>query len=199
MEMPTTIPPRSRLGSVLGGMVCAGLLLAVSAGSTERHTEKPRDVMAGYLGQFPAYVEWPTNTFGSATEPWRIGILGADTFGEELQKLLQGRQVAGRGFEIRRATKLPELPPCEIIFIAGKDAKEIRKILKQLGSRPVLTVSEHDNFLALGGMIQLQTRDTVRMLIDLDHAHAAKLRIRCKLLEVASEVNENGGRRILRK
>ncbi len=184
---------------MLGGIICAWLCWAGAAGGADLLTTKPHDVMACYLGQFPAYVEWPTNTSVAAATPWRIGILGSDPFGEVLEKVVQDRKVAGRSFEICRAAKLPDLPPCEIIFIAGKDANEIKKILQQLGSQPVLTVSDYDHFLALGGIIQLQTRDTVRMLINLDAARSAKLKIRGTLLEVASEATENGGRRILRK
>lgn len=196
MNMLTPAHLRRCVRSVCGGLVCAGALLAVGA---EPPTNDRHDEMAGYLGQLPAYVEWPTNTLVKPGQPWRIGILGPDPFGEGLKKVLHDRQVAGRSFEIRHAAKLPDLPACDIIFIAGKDASEIKKILKQLGSRPVLTVSEHENFLALGGILQLQTRDAVRLLINLDHAHAARLKIPGKLLEVVSEVTENGRRRILKK
>jgi lysophospholipid acyltransferase (LPLAT)-like uncharacterized protein len=101
--------------------------------------------------------------------------------------------------EIWHAAKFPDLPPCEIIFIAGKDADQIKKIIQELGSRPVLTVSEHDNFLTLGGILQLQKRDNVRILINLDRARAVNLKIPIGLVELASEVIEDGGRRIIKK
>jgi hypothetical protein len=190
---------RLRAGSAFGGIVCALSLLVGLAGGEELHTSNPHAVMANYLRVLPAYVEWPTNTFATPEEPWRIGILGADPFGELLEKALRDRQVGGRGFEIWHATRLADLPPCEIIFIAGKDADEIKEIMRALDSRPVLTVSEHDNFLALGGIIELQARATVRMSINLDHARAAHLKIPRKMLEVASEVIENGGCRRLKE
>jgi hypothetical protein len=198
MEFFRPTRPRSQPGFP-GRRVIGALLLALACGGAELHTRKPHEVMANDLRLLPAYVEWPADTFAGPEEPWRIGILGTDPFGESLEKLLHDHKVAGHGFEIWHAGKLPDLPPCEIIFIAGKDAGEIKKIMHQLGSRPVLTVSEHENFLMLGGIIQLQTRDTVRILIDLDHARAAQLKIPAKLLEVASEVIENGGRRVIKK
>ena len=199
MEFPKPISPRLRASFALGGIVFMLSLLMGLAGGEELHTRNPHEVMANYLRVLPAYVEWPTNTFASPDEPWRIGILGTDPFGELLEKTLRDRQVAGRGFEIWHATELANLPKCEIIFIAGKDADDIKEILRALDSRPVLTVSEHDNFLTLGGIIELQARDTVRMAINLDHAQAAHLKIPRKMLEVASEVIENGGRRKLEK
>jgi hypothetical protein len=199
MEILTPARPRRRLGSVLGGIIWLASLLAGMAGGAEPHSPTPHEIMADYLRVLPAYVDWPTNTFATPEEPWRIGILGTDPFGEALEKSLDDHPVAGRGFEVWHAATLAGLPPCEIIFIAGRDAKEIKKILQELGSRPVLTVSEHDNFPALGGMIQLQGRKPVRMVINLDGARAAGLKIRGRILEVASEVIENGGQRTLKK
>jgi hypothetical protein len=196
--MSTPAHQPSRPVAILGGNFCALTLLTGLARSEALHTGDPHEVMAGYLRALPAYVQWPTNTFATPEEPWHIGILGLDPFGGMLETILHDRQAAGRGFEIWHATKLKDLPPCEIIFIAGKDAEEIKIILKQLGSRPVLTVSDHDNFLVLGGIIQLQARATVRMAINLDRARAAQLTIPGKMLEVASEVIENGERRILK-
>lgn len=190
---------RTRPGTALGGILAALGLLAGLARGGELHTSDPHKVMAGYLRALPAHVEWPTNTFALPEEPWRIGILGPDPFAGMLEKTLHDRQAAGRGFDLWHAAKLEDLPPCEIIFIAGKDAEQIKAILKRLASRPVLTVSEHDDFLVLGGIIQLQSRDTVRMLINLDRARDAGLKIPISVVELASEVIENGERRILKK
>ena len=180
-------------------MVWAGLLLTARAAGVDLHSRNPHEVMAGYLQTLPAYVEWPTNTFASPEEPWRIGVLGINPFGERLEKNVRGQIIRGRSLEIWHAAKLSNLPPCEIIFIAGKDADELKKILQELGSRPVLTVGEHDNFLTLGGMIQLRGRDPVQILIDLDHIRTAHLKVPGKLLEVASEVIENGSIRTIKK
>ena len=56
-------------------------------------------------------------------------------------------------------------------------------------------MGEHDDFLALGGIVQLHTGDTVKIFINLDRARAAHLTIPKRMLEVASEVIESGARR----
>jgi hypothetical protein len=198
MENLKPATQRLRPGSALGGLVCALLLLARAAGGADLHTSNPHEVMAGYLRALPAYVHWPTNTLATPEQPWRIGILGADPFGDVLETTLRDRQAAGRGFDIARALKLKDLPPCEILFIAIKDEDELKKIFDELGSRPVLTVGEHDDFLTLGGIVQLQTRDTVKIFINLDRARAAQLEIPKRMLDVASGVIENGVRRKLK-
>jgi hypothetical protein len=198
MELTKPASQRLRIGIIFVVTAVAALLPERTA-SAELHSRNPDDIMAGYLQNFPAYVEWPTNTFAGPEEPWRIGILGINPFGELLENNLRGQTIRGRPLEIWHAAKLSSLPPCEIIFIAGKDADELKRILHELGSRPVLTVSKHNDFLTLGGMIQLRGRDPVQILIDLDHVHAADLNVPGKLLEVASEVIENGRLRTIRK
>ena len=189
---------RPHPGTALGGLVCALLLLALAAVGADVHSGNPYEIMAGYLRALPAYVQWPTNTFATPEQPWHIGILGADPFGEVLETTLHDRKAAGRAFEICRAFELKELPPCEIIFITLKNVTELEKIFDELGSRPVLTVGEHEDFLARGGIIQLQRSDTVKIFINLDRARAAHLKIPTRMLDVASEVVENGVRRKLK-
>jgi hypothetical protein len=185
-------------GSILGGIVCALALLPGLARGAEIHTGNPYEVIAGYLRALPAYVVWPTNTFATPAEPWQIGILGNDPFGDLLEKVLDNRQAARRGFQIIRGATVDDLRHCEIIFVAIKDESRLTDVLAQLGSRPVLTVGEQENFLALGGIIQLEVHDTIRMAINLDRARAAHLKIPTQMLELASEVIENGARKKLK-
>ena len=179
-------------GLLLGLLAFFLALLAGSSPADEIHTGDAHAVMAGYLRALPAYVAWPTNTFTSHQDPWQVGILGADPFGNRLEEVLHDRQAAGRGFQIQRAATLKDLHACEIIFVAIKDEDELKKVLAELNSRPVLTVGESRHFVDCGGIIQLQVQGTIRMSINLDSARGAHLKIPTKMLELAAEVIENG-------
>ena len=140
-------------------------------------------------------MQWPAGTFASTNEAWHIGVLGSDPLGLALEQILPAANhvVAGRAVEIWHAAKPEDLPPCQIVFIEFKDAAQIQTSLATLARHPVLTVGEADNFLKLGGIIQLQRwHDTVRMNINLDAARAAHLTIPASLLELASQVVVNG-------
>ena len=179
-------------GLLLGLLAFFLALLAGSSPADEIHTGDAHAVMAGYLRALPAYVAWPTNTFTSHQDPWQVGILGADPFGNRLEEVLHDRQAAGRGFQIHRAASLKDLPACEIIFVAIKEEDELKKVLAELNSRPVLTIGESKHFLDCGGIIQLQVQGTIRMSINLDSAREAHLSVPTKMLELAAEVIENG-------
>jgi hypothetical protein len=152
----------------------------------------PNKVEAAFLRNFAHYVTWPANAFAADRSPWRICILGSDPFGEVLEKTFQGRTEQGRPFEIFRAETLGNLPPCQIIFVAYKDAAKRRAILTELKNRPVLTVGDGPEFLREGGIIRFQVSDHVEMSVNLDQARSVSLKIHTKMLEVTREVVENG-------
>jgi hypothetical protein len=155
-------------------------------------TENPYKVEAAFLRNFAHYVTWPADAFANARSPWRIGILGRDPFGDILEKTFKGRTEQGRTFEIFRAETLDKLPPCQIIFVAYKDAARRRAALAELKHRPVLTVGDAPGFLREGGIIRFQVGDYMEMSVNLDQARSASLKIQTKMLEVTREVVENG-------
>lgn len=168
------------------------LLMPILVASQELAMENPYKVKAAFLRNFAFYVSWPEHLFSESHSPWRIGILGPDPFGAVLESTLEGRTVQNRRFEIFRAANLNELPMCQIIFIAYPDAAKRRAALDQLKDKPVLTVGDAPEFLQEGGIIAFQVNDRVRMNINLDQARAVSLSIQTKMLEVSTEILENG-------
>lgn len=168
------------------------LYLPGLAASQEQMTATPNRVKAAFLRNFTHYVTWPAEAFADDRSSWRICILGNDPFGDILDKTLIGRFEQGRAFEILRAETLNELPRCQIVFIAYKDAAKRRAALAELKKSPILTVSDAPDFLREGGIIQFQVGDRVEMHINLDQSRYASLTIQTKMLEVSQDVVENG-------
>lgn len=160
--------------------------------SQELFTENPYKVKAAFLRNFAHYVTWPNDAFPKVNSSWCIGVLGHDPFGDILETTFKSRSEQGRSFEIYRADTLNELPACQIIFIAYKDAARRRIALGDLKGKPTLTVGDAPEFLREGGIIGFLVEDRVRMSINLDQAHAASLTIQTKMLEISHEVLENG-------
>ena len=171
------------------------LYLPELAASQELVTATPNTVKAAFLRNFTHYVTWPADVFANDRSSWRICILGNDPFGDILDKTLIGRSEQGRAFEILRAETLNELPRCQIVFIAYKDAAKRRAALAELKKSPILTVSDAPDFLQEGGIIQFQVLDRVAMRINLDQSRFASLTIQTKMLEVSQDVVENGVRK----
>ena len=160
--------------------------------SQEMAPTNPNRVKAAFLRNFAHYVSWPSEAFTDSRTPWHICVLGPDPFGDILEASLRGRTEQGRAFEVFRADGLEQLPSCQIIFLAYKDDARRRAVLDKLKSKPVLTVGDAPDFLREGGTIRFEVDDRVRLSINLDQARGSTLNIQTRMLEVSSEVLENG-------
>jgi hypothetical protein len=170
------------------------VLLAASGlvSGQELAVENPYKVKAAFLRNFAHYVDWPGHVFSGNAAPWRICVLGRDPFGEVLEMTFKGRTEQGRAFEIIRADVPEELLLCQIVFVAHQNGERRRAALAKLKDKPVLTVGDAPEFLGEGGVIRFQVGDRVHMSINLDQARAVSLTIPTRMLEVSSEVLENG-------
>jgi hypothetical protein len=160
--------------------------------SQELAPANPNRVKAAFLRNFAHYVSWPAHAFPDGSAPWHICILGPDPFGDILETSLKGRTEQGRSFEVFRADMLDQLPSCQIVFLTYKDDARRRAVLDRLKNKPVLTVGDAPEFLHEGGTIRFQVDDRVRLSINLDQARVATLVIQTRMLEVSSEVLDNG-------
>lgn len=149
-------------------------------------------VEAAFLRNFAHYVTWPDQAFGGDRSPWRICLLGGDPFGAVIDETFRGRTEQGRAFEIIRAESTLEVAKCQIVYVAYRTSASRRAAMAELLDRPVLTVGDAPEFLQEGGMIRFQVSDHVEFGVNLDRARTSSLKMQTRMLEVASEVVENG-------
>ncbi|MBD9357905.1 YfiR family protein [Methylomonas albis] len=192
-------PAKPNIPGFLSGFSgIALLMLALLLPDRLTAQENPYTVKAAFLRNFTHYISWPDHTFPNNGAAWHIGILGQDPFGATLEATFQNRTEQSHPFEIFRAEQLEDLPPCQIIFIAYQDGAKRRAALIKLRNKPVLTVGDAEEFLLDGGIIQFQVTDRVRMGVNLDQARASSLTIQTKMLEVSTDILENGELRRMR-
>jgi len=114
--------------------------------------------------------------------PFRTGL-------DPLDETLRGERLGARPFEVRRYRQWRDIEGCEILFISRSEGDQIGEIVTGLRNRPILTVSDTDDFARRGGMIQFVTdKGRIRLRINLEAAQAANLTISSKLLRVAEIV-----------
>lgn len=146
-------------------------------------------VKAGFLFNFAKYVEWPADAFEKADSPITIGIVGADPFGEGLEKTLKNKTVRNRTFAVARFPERAGLQRCHILFIPRTERENLPAILKQIEAWPTLTVGEDEGFSRSGGATNiLIEKEKPRLEVNPDAAEKARLTIDPKLLKVAAIV-----------
>jgi hypothetical protein len=144
---------------------------------------------AVFLFNFAHFVEWPATALPEGNEPFVIGVVGKDPFGNSLDDVVHGESVGGRPLAIERYpdADAPRLGRCQILFIPAAELGHLDHILDALKGRSVLTVTEGP--APRGAVVDLLKEDSrIRLRIDLQAARASNLTISSKLLRPAEIV-----------
>lgn len=148
-----------------------------------------QSVKGAYLYKFAPFVSWPAEAFPAASAPIIICVLGNDPFGPALDQAISAQRVSGRGFAVRRLSRVTGSEPCQILYLGGASAEVNAQALRAVRGRPVLTVTSH----AVGGSARgvvhfVLDRDRVRFHLDLRQARRNGIALSSKLLGVALSV-----------
>ena len=114
---------------------------------------------AVYLYNFLHFVKWPRKTEQAGdTAPLIIGIVGISPFGDALAAIKASLPDAKQK-EISIISYGPyrqglDLSRCHLLFVSASEQKNFATIIAGLQGKSVLTVADHDTFLAAGGMIR---------------------------------------------
>jgi len=177
------------LGIVLLG-VCPSLAGSATGMESRQEAALPEYVLkAGFLFNFAKYVEWPAGAFEKPDSPISIGIVGADPFGEDLDRALRNKTVKDRGFSIHRYPESRDIQPCHILFVPRTENGRLAEILKKVDSWAILTVGEDEGFIKGGGVVNiLIDKEKPKLEVNPDAAEKAHLTINSKLLKVSTIV-----------
>jgi hypothetical protein len=147
-------------------------------------------VKAVFLFNFAQFTEWPAEAFEDQNSPIVIGIVGADPFGDFLDKTVENEIIHGRHIRIERYRSLAQVKNWHILYAGSTDPDRIEQVLRSIKGKPVLTVSELENAPREGGIIIrfVIKNNKVRFIINAQTARDARLVFSSKLLHAADAV-----------
>lgn len=146
---------------------------------------------AAFVSKFASFVEWPPEAWKSPFDPLVICVVGENPFGSALDQAVSGNAVQDHKLAVRHVASAKQTAGCQIVFISSSERKRLRSILKEIPPTGILTVGDADNFAAEGGIIDLPVEgDKVRIIVNIDAAEQARLRISSKLLGLARIVRK---------
>ena len=124
---------------------------------------------ADYLFRFTEVMSWPDSAFENADTPIRICLLGQSL--NHFDSIFLDQTVKGRTLKILHFLEtwydLREVDTCHLLFIGQSEQPELPKILAYTQHYPILTVSEIEDFVLEGGMIQFYKRgNQMRFMLD---------------------------------
>jgi len=150
---------------------------------------KEYQIKAAFLFHFAQFVEWPSMNSTNANDPFVIGVLGENPFGNALDEIVKGETIGNRKITVQYSRRAEDLKNCQIVFVCKSEKRRLSRILKELNGRNILTVGECDGFAELGGVINFYIEnDKVHFEINPDDAAREKLKISAQLFRLGKIV-----------
>lgn len=114
-----------------------------------------RESVASFVYNFTQHLEWPESAFTSGD--FRICVLGHNDLGRELSSAIDGNSAAGRSLTVVELSgdQLADAGNCQVVYVSNSESGRLADVLSALDGKPVLTVSEINEFPENGGMIGL--------------------------------------------
>ena len=148
------------------------------------------EVKAGFMYNFPKFIEWPGDTFSDANKPITLCVVGTDPFGKALGAI-DNKTVQNRRLEIKYTARSKDLKMCSILFISGSEKESLPQILEILKGTATLTIGDTRGYAQQGVMINfVMEQNKVGFEINTESARRAKLTISSKLLKLAKTIHK---------
>lgn len=167
-------------------------LLSGSAAAADNLQAREYLIKSAFLYNFARLSQWPDNTFKSSSAPFKICIMGNDSFGLTLNSI-RNKKINGHPLLIQRRVSLEQAAQCQLVFISRSEESKLKQILAFLTSYPVMTVSELADFAQQNGHIRLFLNDenTLSLEINLQAVRASQLKISSRILTLATIVQSD--------
>lgn len=150
-----------------------------------------RSIKAAFLYKFLGYAEFPASVFGDVNAPLVIGVAGADEMAADLARIVAGRAVQGRQVVVRALREHDTLAGVHLLFIGGDDPARLRQALRAIGAAPILVVTESQQGLQQGSVINFRiVEERVRFDVSLEAAERNSVKLSSRLLTVANHVHK---------
>jgi len=169
-------------------LACFLALVALSLPALAQDRAAEVQIKAAFLYKFGEFVQWPPAAL-ARDAPFAIGVMGADDVAAALEQVVAARTVQGRPVVVRRLRRGEPLTGLHVLFIGREDSARLAETLAAAKGQPLLTVTESDNAIAHGSVINFVAEDQkVRFDIALPPAERGQLKISSRLLAVARKV-----------
>jgi hypothetical protein len=149
-------------------------------------------IKAVFLFNFVQFTEWPSEAFTNKEQPYVIGVLGNNPFGNFLAATVKNETVRGRPLAVEYYKTVEEIETCHILYIGQSEGPHLERVLTKLKGKPVLTVSDIESATMRGTCIEFLTdRNRIKLRISPEAAKAANLTISSKLLRLGDAMNSS--------
>lgn len=142
-----------------------------------------------FIFNFARFTDWPAESL-SSSGAISACVVGDRGVSEALRRSVAGQNLNGRAIVVSFVEPNSALPGCHFLYVSGVSRARMAEIVYGVHDAPVLTVSDDDAFIKLGGMIQVYIESgKMRFRINPKSAKRAGLQLSSRLLALADLVD----------
>jgi len=140
------------------------------------------EIKAVYLLNFTNFIQWPEDAFEESTAPFNYCLLN------------EGSPIA----QFKTISSIAAIKACHILYISKEQELNLSEVFVETTGKAILTVSDMNDFAALGGGIEFSTKaGRIKLLINVAKVNAARLEVSSKLLRIADLINSSIQQKII--
>jgi hypothetical protein len=139
---------------------------------------------AAFIYNFAKFTDWPADAV-PATKPLLLCVLGDDAVGQALEQAVKSRMIGGHSLSVSYVASVAERE-CHVLYMSGAKASQAGPLVASMRDVPVLTISDGEGFIELGGIVQFYfEHGRLRFTIRVQSAKRARLQVSSQLLALA--------------
>ena len=164
--------------------------LLVSGGALVHAQDVTEGSLKGaFIFNFARFTQWPSESLPPSV-PLSACVVGDRAVGAALKRAAANQKWAGRPIVVSLFEPHEKPTACHFLYVSGVARARMAEIVYGVHETPVLTVSDDDTFIKLGGMIQVFIeRGNMRFRINPKSAKRAQLQLSSSLLALADLVD----------
>lgn len=169
------------------GLLATGLAVSPAPGQEVRLPS----LKAAFLANFVKFAVWPPDAM-PAGRVFTYCVVGDKQVTDALLQVVKTHP-AGEPENVISIAADGDLRACQMLYVAGLDARQLRHVIDSLQGAAVFTASDVQGFAELGGVAQLKLVDgQMRFAINPAAAQRARIALSGRLLSLATLVKDGG-------
>lgn len=163
-------------------LLCTLLMSSVPPGIQQGKDRQPA-FKAAFLFRFLEYIEWPNQ---SRSSTFNFAVLGKSAITPQMQIIAKTHKVGVARLIVREYNSLDEITNCQILFVPENCGIPLETILAKFAGKPVLIVTEREDYAEKGSHINFIVSDTkLKFEFNLNAIDKQGIRVSSNLLKHA--------------
>lgn len=131
----------------------------------------PYQVKSILLRRIPRHFEWPPGSpVNKPNTPFILSVIGQNPFENWLDDLFSRKEIKKKKVEVRYINKVEEIDDTHLLFIARTSRKELNRILDYTSNRPILTVSDTEDYADRGVNVNIIPTEQSTFKLEINEA-----------------------------